>query len=96
MNIQFQIMKEIWLLVGVATLIPISTPNLSHDKGIFVDGKQMEKDNDEIYSFEFEDQIIETPKTGDNNSTIIVLSIVLICSKHTMLSFSNIPLHNFT
>ena len=29
-------MKEIWLLVGVATLIPISTPNLSHDKGIFV------------------------------------------------------------
>ena len=36
MNIQFQIMKEIWLLVGVATLIPISTPNLSHDKGIFV------------------------------------------------------------
>ena len=29
-------MKEIWLLVGVATLIHISTPNLSHDKGIFV------------------------------------------------------------
>lgn len=29
-------MKEIWLLDGVATLIPISTPNLSHDKGIFI------------------------------------------------------------
>lgn len=39
-----------------------------NDKGIFVDGKQIEKDNNEIYSFEFEDQIIETPKTGDNSN----------------------------
>ena len=33
-------MSVIWLLVGVATLIPISNPNLSHDRGIFV-GRNM-------------------------------------------------------
>ena len=33
-----------------------------NDKGIFVDDKQIEKDNNEVYSFEFEDHIIETPK----------------------------------
>ena len=33
-------MSEIWLLGGVATLIPISNPNLSHDRGIFI-GRNM-------------------------------------------------------
>lgn len=33
-------MKEIWLLVGVATLIPISNPNISHNKGVFI-GRNM-------------------------------------------------------
>jgi hypothetical protein len=33
-------MSVIWLQVGVATLIPISNPNLSHDQGIFV-GRNM-------------------------------------------------------
>ncbi len=29
-------MKEIWWPGGIATLIPVSNPNLSHEKGIFV------------------------------------------------------------
>ena len=33
-------MKEIWSQVGIATLIPISNPNLSHDRGIFI-GRNM-------------------------------------------------------
>lgn len=47
-----------------------------NDKGIFVDGKQIEKDNDEIYSFEFEDQIIETPKTGDDGHIKIWFAVL--------------------
>lgn len=33
-------MKEIWQLGGIATLIPISNPNLSHDSGVFI-GRNM-------------------------------------------------------
>ena len=33
-------MNVIWLQVGIATLIPISNPNLSHDRGIFI-GRNM-------------------------------------------------------
>lgn len=38
-----------------------------NDEGIFVDGNKIEKDGNEVYSFEFEDQMIETPKTGDES-----------------------------
>ena len=33
-----------------------------NDKGVFVDNVEIQKDN-EVYSFEFENQKIETPKT---------------------------------
>ncbi|MFR5951910.1 MAG: helicase HerA domain-containing protein [Lachnospirales bacterium] len=40
MKFLFLITKEIWSQVGIATLIPISNPNLSHDRGIFI-GRNM-------------------------------------------------------
>ena len=54
-----------------------------NDKGIFVDDKLIEKDNNEVYSFEFEDHIIETPKTGDEGHiriffVVLGISFVLL------------------
>lgn len=47
-----------------------------NDKGIFVDDNQIEKDKNEIYSFEFEDHLIETPKTGDEGHIRIWLAVL--------------------
>ena len=47
-----------------------------NDKGIFVDDNQIEKDENEIYSFEFEDHLIETPKTGDDGHIRIWLAVL--------------------
>ena len=61
-----------------------------NDKGIFVDGKQIEKDNNEVYSFEFEDYIIETPKTGDEGHIRIwfaVLGISLVAFLGAIIYF---------
>lgn len=47
-----------------------------NDKGIFVDDNEIEKDSNEIYSFEFENQLIETPKTGDKSHIRILLAVL--------------------
>ena len=61
-----------------------------NDKGIFVDDKLIEKDNNEVYSFEFEDHIIETPKTGDEGHIRIwfaVLGISLVAFLGAIIYF---------
>lgn len=47
-----------------------------NDKGIFIDDQQIEKDSNEEYSFEFEDYLIETPKTGDESHIELWLTIL--------------------
>ncbi len=49
-----------------------------NDKGIFVDGTEIQEENT-IYSFEFENQKIETPKTGDSRN-IILASVIAVIS----------------
>ena len=48
-----------------------------NDKGVFVDGIEIKEDNS-IYSFEFENQKIETPKTGDTRNILLALMIFVI------------------
>lgn len=47
------------------------------DKGVFVDDIEIQGDNS-IYSFEFENQRIETPKTGDERNIILAVIISII------------------
>ena len=49
-----------------------------NDEGIFIDGNKIEKDENEVYSFEFEDQMIETPKTGDESHLKLWISLFVI------------------
>ena len=48
-----------------------------NDKGVFVDGIEI-KEYNSIYSFEFENQKIETPKTGDTRNILLALMIFVI------------------
>ena len=48
-----------------------------NDKGIFVDDKEIQEENT-IYSFEFENQKIETPKTGDTRNILLAVTISVI------------------
>ena len=48
-----------------------------NDKGVFVDGIEIKEDNS-IYSFEFENKKIETPKTGDTRNILLALMIFVI------------------
>ena len=45
-----------------------------NDKGVFIDNVLVEE-NDSIYSFEFENDIIEVPNTGDGRYTKIFILI---------------------
>ena len=47
-----------------------------NDKGVFIDDNQIEKGDNEVYSFEFENHIIETPKTGDNSNIMFWFAIL--------------------
>lgn len=38
----------------------------------------IEKDENEVYSFEFEDQMIETPKTGDESHLKLWISLFVV------------------
>lgn len=49
-----------------------------NDEGIFVDGNKIEKDGNEVYSFEFEDQMIETPKTGDKSHLKLWIGLFVV------------------
>ena len=49
-----------------------------NDEGIFVDGNKIEKDENEVYSFEFEDQMIGTPKTGDENHLKLWIGLFVV------------------
>ena len=49
-----------------------------NDEGIFVDGNKIEKDENEVYSFEFEDQMIETPKTGDESHLKLWIGLFVV------------------
>lgn len=46
-----------------------------NDEGVFINGEQIEENNDKIYSFEIENTKIETPKTNDNRNQTM-LSII--------------------
>lgn len=47
-----------------------------NDEGIFVDENKIEQDETEIYSFEFEDKLIEVPNTGDTRKIDKLIGIV--------------------
>lgn len=49
-----------------------------NDEGIFVDGNKIEKDENEVYSFEFEDQMIETSKTGDESHLKLWIGLFVV------------------
>lgn len=49
-----------------------------NDEGIFADGNKIEKDENEVYSFEFEDQMIETPKTGDESHLKLWIGLFIV------------------
>lgn len=49
-----------------------------NDEGIFVDGNKIEKDENEVYAFEFEDQMIETPKTGDESHLKLWIGLFIV------------------
>ena len=54
-----------------------------NDKGVFVNDIQLPKEENEIYSFEFENTKIETPNTGDNSIiklwiTVLIVSCILL------------------
>lgn len=48
-----------------------------NDKGVFVDGVEIQDENT-VYSFEFENEKIETPKTGDTRNILLTISISII------------------
>ena len=50
-----------------------------NDKGIFVDGNQVEESNDTI-TFNFENKKIEVPKTGDNSHLRLALGIIILAT----------------
>ena len=50
-----------------------------NDKGIFVDGNQVEESNDTI-TFDFENKKIEVPKTGDNSHLRLALGIIILAT----------------
>lgn len=46
-----------------------------NDKGIFIDGEKIEGEND-IYSFDFYNTPVDTPKTGDNSNLTLWASLL--------------------
>lgn len=48
-----------------------------NDKGVFIDDIEIQEEN-EVYSFEFENQKIETPKTGDTRNILLAVAISII------------------
>ena len=50
-----------------------------NDKGIFVDGNQVEESNDTI-TFNFGNKKIEVPKTGDNSHLRLALGIIILAT----------------
>ena len=46
-----------------------------NDKGVFINGELVEE-QDELYSFEFENAPIETPNTGDNSNIVLWTSLL--------------------
>lgn len=46
-----------------------------NNEGVFIDGNELTEENN-IYSFEFENTLIDTPKTGDNSKFILWASIL--------------------
>ena len=47
------------------------------DKGVFANGEQLEE-KDDVYSFEYENTKIETPKTGDSRNIIFAIGTMII------------------
>ena len=48
-----------------------------NDKGVFIDDTKVEGE-DSVYTFEFYNTPVDTPKTGDNSNMIIWISILAI------------------
>lgn len=47
-----------------------------NDKGIFIDDNEIQQDENKVYSFEFEDKLIEVPNTGDTRKIDKLIGIV--------------------
>ena len=43
-----------------------------NDKGVFINKKEIQEDNS-IYKFEFENILMDTPKTSDDRNTILYI-----------------------
>ena len=48
-----------------------------NDKGVFIDDTKVERE-DSVYTFEFYNTPVDTPKTGDNSNMTIWISILAI------------------
>ena len=48
-----------------------------NDKGVFADDIELEQ-KDDVYSFEYENTKIETPKTGDSRNIIFAIGTMII------------------
>ena len=49
-----------------------------NDKGVFVNDIQLPKEENKIYSFEFENTKIETPNTGDNSNIKLWIAVLIV------------------
>ena len=60
------------------------------DKGVFIDGEKVEGENS-IYTFEFYNTPVDTPKTGDDSNLTLWVSLLALCS----LTLAGIGIHEY-
>lgn len=61
-----------------------------NDKGIFIDGEKIEGEND-IYSFDFYNTPVDTPKTGDNSKITLWAGLLGL----SILTLAGIGIHEY-
>lgn len=62
-----------------------------NDKGVFVDSNLVEENADGVYSFEFENEKIETPNTGDNSDIGLWLTLLATSS----IAIAGLGIHEY-
>ena len=61
-----------------------------NDKGVFIDGEKVEGE-DSVYTFEFYNTPIDTPKTGDNSNMIGLIALLVMSA----LTITGIGVHEY-